>query len=280
MRFLVLILLVTLWVSMTATAQKTTVFKDTFETHALWSTLSATVPQTGTVWQENGSGTNYIQSNFVRNGLQGLVVYRDASVYPALTAQGLLGAGNEVTGDGTPYYFTFSWYQERGGIDRPLVFADFGIYSGIAGVYVGADNAYRVWDESQGGYVGTGVSASAGVWDKIEMILYPYDMGGSAIVCSYDVYLIRAGKRTAMAHNIVSKSRVLDGQNNAQMTFYNDPPSGSATYTSVYYDDVYIIRDYIPVCGDAEHSVPVGDLNADCRVDFTDFAILAQYWME
>jgi len=35
-----------------------------------------------------------------------------------------------------------------------------------------------------------------------------------------------------------------------------------------------------PICGDAEHPYPVGDLNLDCKVDFKDFAIFALHWLE
>lgn len=35
----------------------------------------------------------------------------------------------------------------------------------------------------------------------------------------------------------------------------------------------------VSCCGDYKHPYPVGDLNEDCRVDFVDFAILAQDWL-
>ena len=35
-----------------------------------------------------------------------------------------------------------------------------------------------------------------------------------------------------------------------------------------------------PVCGDAEHSYPPGDLSLDCRVNFTDIAIVAAHWLD
>ena len=33
-------------------------------------------------------------------------------------------------------------------------------------------------------------------------------------------------------------------------------------------------------CGDAFHPHPVGDLYPDCKIDFRDFAILAEHWLE
>lgn len=35
----------------------------------------------------------------------------------------------------------------------------------------------------------------------------------------------------------------------------------------------------VAACGDPTHPYPVGDINHDCRVDFVDFAILAQDWL-
>lgn len=35
-----------------------------------------------------------------------------------------------------------------------------------------------------------------------------------------------------------------------------------------------------PICGDWSHLYPVGDLNKDCKVNFKDIAILAEYWLE
>lgn len=35
----------------------------------------------------------------------------------------------------------------------------------------------------------------------------------------------------------------------------------------------------VSCCGDYRHPHPTGDLNTDCRVDFVDFAILAQDWL-
>jgi hypothetical protein len=38
---------------------------------------------------------------------------------------------------------------------------------------------------------------------------------------------------------------------------------------------------YTPrTCGDATHPYPVGDLNLDCLVNFLDFAIFSQHWLE
>jgi hypothetical protein len=35
-----------------------------------------------------------------------------------------------------------------------------------------------------------------------------------------------------------------------------------------------------PVCGDAQHPYPTGDLTLDCHVDLADMAVIAQHWLE
>jgi hypothetical protein len=35
-----------------------------------------------------------------------------------------------------------------------------------------------------------------------------------------------------------------------------------------------------PVCGDADHQPPQGDIDGDCFVDFFDFALMAQNWLD
>ena len=50
-------------------------------------------------------------------------------------------------------------------------------------------------------------------------------------------------------------------------------PSGYAITTLIYYL-------YIPVCGDAQHPYPIGDVNHDCRVNFVDIALLSLHWLE
>jgi hypothetical protein len=36
---------------------------------------------------------------------------------------------------------------------------------------------------------------------------------------------------------------------------------------------------YTPMCGDATHPYPTGDLNHDCKVNFADFAEFAKNWL-
>ena len=47
----------------------------------------------------------------------------------------------------------------------------------------------------------------------------------------------------------------------------------------LYYDDITMTGNYVAECGDIIHPVPVGDLSGDCKVDFVDFAMLADNWL-
>jgi hypothetical protein len=52
-----------------------------------------------------------------------------------------------------------------------------------------------------------------------------------------------------------------------------DDPGSSAT------TEIDAIAD-VSCCGDYKHPYPVGDLNKDCRVDFSDIAVIALHWLE
>ena len=51
----------------------------------------------------------------------------------------------------------------------------------------------------------------------------------------------------------------------------NDPASGVTPEIDALAD--------VSCCGDYKHPFPAGDFNGNCRVDFFDFAILAQNWV-
>jgi hypothetical protein len=272
-------------------AQTTEVFRDTFENYAAGANVHAVVPEIGIRWYEYGPtapARDVVSETFARQGVKSIYVRRDKTgsfTYPILAGEGLLGAANEVVPNGEPFYFTFCWYQDVANYDRPSVWADFGYWQGIAGIRVETDNSYQVWDQSlnggSGGYLPTGVTAAVDAWEKIQMILYPGpDTGGGNIQCTYDVYLIREnGSRIQLADNVLSKVRQLDGGNNAVITFYCEPPTGT-TNVKPYIDDVHIIKNYVPACGSFEAVAPAGDLSGDCIVDVADVLILAQHWLE
>lgn len=57
-----------------------------------------------------------------------------------------------------------------------------------------------------------------------------------------------------------------------------------ATFQSANRQDSPVIYDLTvnpsPCCGDLEHPYPLSDVNKDCRVDFTDLAIMAAEWLD
>jgi len=288
MRQIVVMLLVLTCFVCRGYSQKIEVFKDTFEGYAAALLPQDIVPDVGLRWHNYGmGGIIAVSTTFAHEGIKGIYVGRSSTTNPALAGEGSLGSANEVFPGGEPFYFTFCWYQNIAGYDRPSVWADFGSYLGIAGVRVEADNTYHVWDDSVNGYIATGISAATGAWEKIQMILYPgNDLGSGNIQCLYDVYIVREnGDRIQIAYDALSKVRQLAMQggqyvgNNAQIAFNCEPPTSTAS-VKPYFDDVLIIKDYIPGCGSPENIPPTGDLNNDCRVDFVDFSILANYWMQ
>jgi hypothetical protein len=278
-------------------ALQTEVFRDTFEGYTAGTNVHALVPPVGIRWYEYGPtapARDIVSETYARQGVRSIYVRRDKNApfnYPVLAGEGLLGAANEVMPNGDPFYFTFCWYQDVANYDRPSVTADFGTYTGIAGVRVETDNTYQVWDQSlnggTGGYILTGVVVATDAWEKIQMVLYPgADIGGGNVQFVYDVYLIREnGSRIQLADNAMSGVRQLKmsgGQyagNNAVITFYCEPPTGT-TAVKPYIDDVYIVKNYVPGCGSSEAVAPVGDLSGDCLVDIADVLILAAHWLE
>jgi hypothetical protein len=64
-----------------------------------------------------------------------------------------------------------------------------------------------------------------------------------------------------------------------QATF--DPPWNFATIWGIQESQTYpFLMELSPICGDPWHPYPNGDLNYDCHVDFSDFAIFASNWLE
>ncbi len=295
MAMLGFILLLLTSLSYPAYSQGITVFKDTFENYNSGLNLQGVVPEIGLRWYDYGTAGRDIVSNiYPRQGVRSMYVRRDVSgtfTYPVLAGEGAKGSDNEVFPSGEPFYFSFCWYQTVVGYDRPSVWADFGTYSGIAGVRVGIDNKYQVWDQSlnsgAGGYLLTDASVSPNSWEKIQMMLYPgSDSGDGNVQFLYHVYVIREdGSRIKIADQVSSRVRRLAmsaGQyvgNNAVITFYCEPPSGTSS-VKPYFDDIQIIKGYIPDCGSAEYIPPVGDLDGNCQVDIADLSLVAEFWLQ
>ena len=78
-----------------------------------------------------------------------------------------------------------------------------------------------------------------------------------------------------IAHKPPEIGNIWDSQGQVQLyDESNNPTRYSATAMA------YEPNALEPVCGDAEHSYPPGDLSLDCRVNFTDIAIVAAHWLD
>jgi hypothetical protein len=96
----------------------------------------------------------------------------------------------------------------------------------------------------------------------------PLTWGGT-----YDMYLIKADGSFHTLGKGMALVDVITGDTIARLDLY------VGYLSEVYYDNITMTGNYVAECGDIIHPFPVGDLNEDCKVDFSDFAELAANWM-
>lgn len=126
-----------------------------------------------------------------------------------------------------------------------------------------------------GSWINTGVAPDFGAWNTYYGVLHMVQKSGSPLTWggTYDMYLIKADGSFHTLGKGMALVDIATGDIIARLHQY-------AGYASeVYYDDIVMTGNYISVCGDAVHPIPVGDLNEDCKVDLADFAKLAENWM-
>jgi hypothetical protein len=70
------------------------------------------------------------------------------------------------------------------------------------------------------------------------------------------------------------------GRNSEANRYYNGLIDDVRIYNYALDESEIASLGSAPTCGDAEHPYPVGDFNKDCHVNFYDFAILCQHWLE
>lgn len=124
-------------------------------------------------------------------------------------------------------------------------------------------------------WVNTGITPDFGSWNTIYAVLHLVQKSSSPITWggTYDMYLIKADGSIYTLGEGMGLVDTATGDSIARLHLY-------AGYASeVYYDNITMTGDYVAQCGDVIHPIPVGDLNEDCRIDFTDFAQIAANWM-
>jgi hypothetical protein len=253
----------------TRNAEAVIAFQDTFESQSLGSILGS-APEIGSfTWREDNSGTDVVQSTLVQSGSKALQVDRPVSGGQSLRGVMLYDEGRTLAG--TDLIFTASWYHADAGQN-----AGFEANLGQAAWWAHPNGNYYTISQA-GVYTDTGVAAALGAWEKVEMVLHFVDAGSPGMVNgTFDLYLTSpsvSNVRTKIAYGI----SIPTSSDDAYSRFYI---SNSGAPSTTYWDDISVTRDTAPVCGDTIHQYPTGDFNHDCRVDFKDFATLAQHWLE
>jgi hypothetical protein len=267
---------------LTGVAGASVVFSDDFEAHSLGA-LGASSP-VGTGWyDDNPSNSIAVVSSPVLAGSRSLQLTRDyngttKTQFPSLW--GIATAGSLAVGYDLTY--TFNIYRSQS-YCAPEVYLSTGA-SGVTlgGFYVAneAGGNYYVFDAGSG--VDTGYASQPQRWEKVECVLHLVDAGAGTIGGTYDVYITPAGgSRTKIASNFAMvASGVPDGL--ARMHLYNHPQTDTNPNIT-YWDNLTIEMSptpVAPVCGDAQHPYPIGDLDQNCKVNFKDFAIFALHWLQ
>lgn len=62
--------------------------------------------------------------------------------------------------------------------------------------------------------------------------------------------------------------------------WWGQPDNGDGARSDVNWNSVVLDVGDGPLCGDLDHPAPLGDLDTDCAVNLTDFAIMAAHWLE
>jgi hypothetical protein len=94
------------------------------------------------------------------------------------------------------------------------------------------------------------------------------EVGGQILHTNSPIHL--AG---TIAHKPPGAGEVWQGMDQIELYDSDGNPTRNLAGPVIYEPNV-------PVCGDAQHPYPTGDLNHDCKVDFGDFAIFALHWLE
>jgi len=88
--------------------------------------------------------------------------------------------------------------------------------------------------------------------------------------------------------NHIDVEGINEGYENASYSWSSTDPNeipqgpfrlGAASYNAEGRFDRLAVVQYVPVCGDLWHPYPVGDLDRDCYVNWSDFSVFASQWL-
>ena len=241
-------------------AAPVTVFEDNFDSHADGTPISTVIPPTGNSYQLlSGGSTDNVVQNAVNNGGNALATTR-ADGAPPSWVNGFWDNTTGLLTGGYTYTITYDLYRANSESNT-----GFGIDVGYGpGQYNptllhgtgGTNNQLLYRDSAAGAYLDSGYTVGYGGWETYEIVLTMPANGGNPISGTYDVFLTRSDAnnnegllpRTLIIDDASAyHNGVADAVALGRILYYTGPPaSGSGNDSTIYIDNVSVVRNQIP----------------------------------
>ena len=241
-------------------AASVTIFEDNFDSHADGAQTTTVVPTVGSSYQlVAGSGANNVIQSAVNNGGNAMSTTRVDGGGPSWVNGFWDGTNGLMTGG---YIYTITYDINLANSESNTGFGiDVGYGPGSFNPTLlhgtgGLDNRLFYRDSASGSYLNSGYTTGHGGWETYEIVLTMPANGGNPISGTYDVYLTRndpansAGllPRTLIVDDATAYTNGLpDGVGLGRILYYSGPPeSGSGNASTVYFDNISVVRTEIP----------------------------------
>lgn len=242
-------------------AAPVTIFEDNFDSHADGAQTTTVVPTVGSSYQlVAGSGANNVIQSAVNNGGNAMATTRADGAGPSYLNGFWENPAGLLTG-GYTYTITYDIFRANSesnsgfGIDVGYGVGSFNptLLHGTGGV----NNQLLYRDSASSSYLNTGYTAGYGGWETYEIVLTMPANGGNPISNgTYDVFLTRNDPannegllpRTLIVDDATAYSNgVPDAVGLGRIVYYSGPPeSGSGNDSTVYFDNISVVRNEIP----------------------------------
>ena len=276
-----------------AAGEATVVFKDTFENLSVGATPGAA--ETGS-WQISVTSPSQaeVTENIGNNTGKCLLVRR------ALGTSGPTTKGVCVSGEGTyeayttmiakwDYYMSSGpetqaeWYSIAGFSMNPATGGG-GFEAGWNIKRFPPTNYYRYVLPGPGWlhtFVDTDMLAEYSKWMSFEIDMYFEPNEPGFVSGTYDLFVTpEDGVKTVLAENV--PLRLIAPVGPVRFQIWPDAPENYEWGGDVvnYWDNFSVEKLVTPRCDDMYHNYPPGDVNKDCYIDLTDFALLMAEWLD